>query len=403
MNKKGLVLIFLFVVSAVGAVTFTQAATDNQVEVTLQYIPSAYVEMGEVYVEFDSRFLDDNMVFGEDDTINFAFFYDVAVETWGGAHTYGGGIQPEMWYYETPDPNSTCLYTETRFVGVFDVLIDQWDIGMTNFDIWADNGNYQDIVISLDIGWHTMTIVAAELISDCNHTTWEWTYAKDQKRFYVSEDKDDTAALSEDANYNAIDVLATPVNSEDLKAYYDWDSFLASPRAIAEATLNQYTIEVMGTEAVPVVTDFALQWNTSDNVLTLADGPYGLMYDNIYEMGPATYMWIVNDQPAIIANDTFEPATLDVGLYKGQNYIYFVLFGFRVDDYSQLYGNPAPQLATSTVRFDLWLGDLPEEPTYIDPCPECEECPEPTPGFGIFISVSMLGLAAVLLLVRRRK
>lgn len=402
MNKKGLILIFLFLVSAVGAVSFTQAATDNQVEVTLQYIPSAYVEMGEVYVEFDSRFLDDNMVFGEDDTLNFAFFYDVAVETWGGATTYGGGLQPENWFYEAPDPNSTCLYTETRFVGVFNVMIDNYDIGMTNFDIWADNGNYQDLVISLDIGWHYFTIVAAELVSDCNHTEWEWTYAKDQKRFYVSEDKDDTPALLEDALYNDIDLTATPVNSEDLNAYYDWDSFLASPRPIAEATLNQYTVESLGTEAAPVTTDFALQYNASDNVLTLADGTYGLMYDNIYEMGPLTYMWIVNDGDAIIANDTFEPDNLD-GLRLGQNFIYFVLFGFRVDDYSQLYGNPAPQLATTTVRFDLWIGPIPttETPTTAT-CPPCE-CPTPTPGFGIFISVSMLGLAAVLVLVRRRK
>jgi len=406
MNKKGLILIFLFVVSTVAGMAISQAAPDNKVDVTLQYIPSAYVPMGEVYVEFDSRFLDDNMVFGQDDIIHFAFFYDVAVETWGGALTTGGGIQPEVWYYDTQNVSAPCQYTETRFVGVFNVMIDYYDIGMTNFDIWADNGNYQDIVVQLDIGWHYITIIAAELVSDCNHTSWEWQYAKDQKRFYISEDKEDTPALLEDANYNDVDVTATPVNSEDLNGGYVWDSFLASPRPKAEATLNQYYEDDLGVDGAAITTDLAVQYNASNNVLALADGTYGLEYDNIYEMGPMTYMWIVNDGDMIIANvssweDPYEPSTLD-GLYKGQNYIYFVLFGFRVDDYSQLFGNPAPQLACSTIRFDLWLGPPPEEPTTPDPCADCP-CPTPTPGFGIFISVSILGLAAVIVLLRRRK
>jgi hypothetical protein len=384
-----------------------QADTNDKVEVTLQYIPSAYVPMGEVYVEFDSRFLDDNMVFGEDDTIHFAFFYDVAVETWGGATTTGGGIQPEVWYYETPDLNSSCMYTETRFVGTFNVMIDFYDVGMTNFDIWADDGTYQEIAVQLEKGWHTMTIVAAELVSDCNHTEWHWTYAKDQKRFFISDDKNDTPALIEDALYNSLALDVTPVNSEDLNSYYDWDSFLASPRPKAEATENQYAEVDLGNETTPVVTTLGLQYNASNNVLTLADGTYGLQYDNIYEMGPMTYMWIVNDGDMIIANassweDPYEPTTLTEGLRKGQNYIYFVLFGFRVDDYSQLYGNPAPQLATSVIRYDVWIGELPEPVEEPDPCADCP-CPEPTPGFGIFISVSMLGLAAVIALLRRRK
>jgi hypothetical protein len=55
----------------------------------------------------------------------------------------------------------------------------------------------------------------------------------------------------------------------------------------------------------------------------------------------------------------------------------------------------------SVVRFSLWIGEE-VEIEEIDPCADCP-CPEPTPGFGIFISVSMLGLAAVIALLRRRK
>jgi hypothetical protein len=279
-------------------------------------------------------------------------------------------------------------------------MFDNYDIGMTNFDIWADNGNYQTIAISLDIGWHYITIIAAELVSDCNHTTFHWEYTKDQKKFFVSHDKDDTPSLMEDALYNDVDLTVDVVNSEDLNAYYDWTSFLSNPRPKAEATLNQYWEETLGTEAIPVTTDIAVQYNASDTDFALTDGPYGVMYANYYDLGPHTYMWILNDGEMDIANDTYTPSTI-TGLRKGQNYIYFCLIGFQIDSYSQLYDNWAAQLSVSTVRFDLFIGEHPTEVT-IDPCADCP-CPEPTPGFGIFISVSMLGLAAVLVLVRRRK
>lgn len=400
MNKKGLILIFLFVVSTVGAVTFTQAASDNDlVEVTLNYVPSAYVDMGSVYVEFDSRFLDDNMVFGADDTINFAFFYDVAVLSWGGATTTGDGFQADEWYYDTQDLNSSCQYTVTRFGGAFNVMIDNYDIGMTNFDIWADNGNYQDIAIQLEKGWHYITIVAAELVSDCNHTEWSWEYAKDEKRFFISDDKEDTPTLLEDALYNDVDVTATAVNSEDLNFGYNITSFSDNPRPRAEATLNQYTVVDLGNDTTSVNTDMAVQFNASDSDLLLTDGTYGAMLVDVYNMGPLTYMWILNDGEMLIKNDTWEPANIE-GFRKGQNYLYFVLAGFKVDDYSQLYGNPAPQLTITTVRFDLYIGVVPDE-VIVDPCEGC--CTDPTPGFGIFISVSILGLAAVIALLRKRK
>ncbi len=400
MNKKGLIFILLFVVSTMGAMSVTQAATNDQVEIQLNYIPSAYVPTGSLYVEFDSRFLDDNMVFGENDDISFAFFYDVAVLSWGGATTTGDGFQADYWYYDTQNVSAACQYTETRFGGIFNVMFDNYDIGMTNFDIWADNGNYQTIAISLDIGWHYITIIAAELVSDCNHTTFHWEYTKDQKKFFVSHDKDDTPSLMEDALYNDVDLTVDVVNSEDLNAYYDWTSFLSNPRPKAEATLNQYWEETLGTEAIPVTTDIAVQYNASDTDFALTDGPYGVMYANYYDLGPHTYMWILNDGEMDIANDTYTPSTI-TGLRKGQNYIYFCLIGFQIDSYSQLYDNWAAQLSVSTVRFDLFIGEHPTEVT-IDPCADCP-CPEPTPGFGIFISVSMLGLAAVLVLVRRRK
>ena len=209
--------------------------------------------------------------------------------------------------------------------------------------------------------------------------------------------------------YNDVSMTTTAVNSEDLGQWYNWTSWLDSPRPVAESTANQYATDDLGTEAVPITTDIAVQWNASDTVLNWADGAYGwVVYDNIYEMGPSTYVWFVNNQPVDAVNETYTPDTI-TGLQQGQNWVYFVLFGFRVDDYSQLYGEPLPQLAVDSVVYSVFLGEVPPEPTTTDPCPdcpectECEECIEPTPGFGILISVSMLGLAAVLILVRRRK
>jgi hypothetical protein len=231
---------------------------------------------------------------------------------------------------------------------------------------------------------------------------WWWEYAKDQKRFYIADDRDDTPTLLEDALYNDLDLTVVKKNSEDLNAGYNITDLSSNPRPRAEATLNQYWDEPydLGTELVPVTTDIAVQYNTSDADFALTDGPYGVAYDNVYGLGPHTYFWILNDGALDAVNDTYTPATI-TGLRKGQNWVYFCLVGFQVDSYSQLYGNPAPQLALATVRYDIWIGPWEEQEPY-DPCAGCE-CPVPTPGFGIFISVSMLGLAAVLYLVRRRK
>jgi len=99
MNKKGLILIFLFVVSTVGFIAISNAATDTAVDVTIHYVPSGYVDMGYCWVEFDERFIDDNSVFGQNDDIYFGFYYDVPVGAWFGAVGPGGGMQPDEWFY----------------------------------------------------------------------------------------------------------------------------------------------------------------------------------------------------------------------------------------------------------------------------------------------------------------
>ncbi|MCG3258902.1 MAG: hypothetical protein H7644_04095 [Candidatus Heimdallarchaeota archaeon] len=394
MNKKGLILIFLFVVSTVGFVALSNAATDdNKVDVIINYVPSAYVDMGYCWVEFDARFLDDNTVFGENDVISFSFSYDVAIEAWFGAVAPGGGLQTDEWFFEpqnnwTAGYTGTDLYNSTRFTGTMDVILDGYDMGMSNFDVGADGGTYQDIPIQLDIGWHYLTITASELVSDANHTEWSWTYSSDSKRFYVGENKDVIPTLVVAAYFNDVSVTANQVASQDLPSQgYNITDWLDAPRPVAEAVFaTQYSIDVEGTNVTQVTTSIEANFNASDSNLNLVANIYGVVIDNIYEMGPMTYMWIVNNGEMDIANDTYEPETL-TGLNVGQNYVYFLVYGFAADDIALDYGHAAPRLQVDTAIFNIWIGDLPESTGL---------------GFGILISVSILGLAAALF-VRRRK
>ena len=419
MNKKGLILIFLFVVSTVGFVATSNAATDNKVEVTINYIPSPYIEQGYCWVEFDQRFLDDNSVFGQNDDIYFGFYYDVAVGAWFGAETAGGGMQPDAWYY-CPQNNWTegytgdVLYNETRFAGWMDVTLDGYDLGMSNFDISLNPDTYQDIAIQLDIGWHYLTITAAELVTDGNHTEWRWTYASDEKKFYVAENKDVIPAPLNTAYFNYVNVSQEAVLSEDLPSQgYEVDDFYDNYRPVAEPefALQTQIQEELGTEADPLTVDVNAIYNASDTTIGLTGYIYGVIYDSLYNMGPHTTMWRVNDGPAAVWNGTaylgangiwynetsmayendLEVLAWDSlisDLYLGQNYIVFYLFGAECDDSGLYYAHPVPRIVSDVAIFDIWIGDLPEETGL---------------GFGILISVSILGLAAALYFVRRRK
>ena len=388
MNKKGLIFLFLFVVSTVSAVALTNAEQgDNKVEITIDYIPSAWVPSDEVYVEFDTRFIGDNDVFTENDVLHFAFFYDVAVIAWASyLYTLGNGWQTDNWFYE-PQNNVTAgytgsdLYNTTRYAGMFNLMLDDYDLGMSNFWLDEDNGNYQEIRLNLDVGWHYLTVVAAEMVSDANHTEFHWTYAKDQVVFYVAEDRTDVPPLIEDALYNTVELVATAVDSEDLGQYYSWTEWLDNPRPVAEAASPVYQTVDVALEGAPVVTEVYVNYNASNNPIELYDGAMGSNYVDMDTMGLLTYMWYVNNA------DWNNMSTTQAPLKKGQNFIFFNLFGNKADDYAQLYGEAAPAVGHDLAVMRVFVG---------------EEVGPTGLGFGILISVSMLGLVSYAFLRKRK-
>ena len=399
MNKKGLIFLFLFVVTTVGAFTNVNAEqSDNTVQVTLNYIPSAYVPSDGIYVEFDRRFVDNNQVFSEDDIISFAFFYDVVCLSWASRLlTTGDGWQTDAWMNAEMNNATTWNYTvapdfweynTTRFAGTFNLMLDDYDLGLSNFYLDEDNGNYQDITLDLAVGWHYLSIVAAECVSDGNHTDWSWEYAKDQKVFYVAEDRKDIPPLQEDA-YNNVTMVPHAISSEDLGQYYTWESYLDNIRPVAEATGTVYQTIDAGTEAAPLMSTAEVNYNGSDHELNPIWTMWGTEFSNWTEMGPLTYMWWVNNGAA----ETRDSGVVTKQLKQGQNFVFFSLFAFKADDFAQYYAdyyglvNGVVGFGTDMAVIRIFVGE-PESTGF---------------GFGILISVSMLGLVAALGIVRKRK
>ena len=411
MNKKGLIFVLLFMVSAIGVVAFTDAKTnDNKVNITLNYLPDCYVDMGGVWVDIDKRLLSDFMVFTEDDIIDFMFYYDVAFVSFaGGANAYGGGFQPDYWFGDTQNPDLT--YNETRLAGQITVFLDDYDLGLSNFDISGSQANtYQDIQIKLDIGWHYLTIVLSELVSDDLRTEWHWEYAQDQVKFYVAENRDDTIPLISVADNMAIlDVEA--VESMDLFGYYNWtDGGWADIRPSAEPA--QYSNDSISGETQQYVdpatganASIHVIYNASDTELDLIAGGYGPMFADIFSLGPHNYTWLSTNQGI-----QFDETPLE--LIEGVNYIYFIVSGLRADDYSLHYANWYPTLRHATAVFKVVVGIEPEEPTVtsiistettiVSTETQVETTTETGPLFGILISVSMVGLVVAVFLRRRK-
>jgi hypothetical protein len=435
MNKKGLILIFLFVVSTIGVVALTNAKpSEKMVNVTIEYAPSAYVPQGEVWVEIDTRFTDNSMVFGQEEIIHFGFHYDVAALTFGGGPYYGDGFQCTNWVFSGPNnitqmridldaegkfynettgkDNYVYLFDETRWGGQLNIMLDDWNLGKGNVDLGDDVSSYQELYkqknIPMEVGWHTLTVFAAELVSDVNHTTWHYEYAKDSHTFWVGTDKNDfpEVLFPIRAPYNKVNVEETAVASQDLPLMgYTITDWADQPRPIAQADPTGLVYQEMdvGTEAAPLSKTVKAIWNSSMSNPYL-DTNYSVEYYNfhyasdwwgdilledVYHMVPSHYYWQVNDL-AIDEGETEFP------LNEGINYVYFIVIGPKIDDlalyYMDAYGASIEDFTVPLMDIDLAIFRIQVGPVAATGI-----------SFGIFISVSMLGLVTALYLMRRKR
>ncbi len=399
MKRKGLLFIALFVVSTFLVSALPNANKSNEVSLTLQYNPPNTVEMGELFVGIDNRILKNSQVFGFGDDIPFMFWYDVAYTAWLGAASHLDGYACNYWLLQDYGLTPEQLGLDdnvTRFSGTINVFLDDIDLGMSNMDIY-DGSTYQDIPIDLEIGWHYLTVMAGEHranstdLSGKDDMIWDWV--KDEIRFYVGETS--KAVLPPDVfSDSTVTINPEMIDSEELMNNFTWTYRDIRPAAEPKLFKDlQQSVEDGTSATLDVV--YNTTWN--DMELELVWGFYA-SFVGVDTMGYGDINMWVNDgslAKTLNYNATSDEYILEYtgnefGLMVGRNYAYFIVSGYRANDLGQAYGGafPGVQMASVVAIIDVGV----------------EETTEPTGStFGIFISVSMLGLATALIIKRLRK
>jgi len=368
----------LFFLSFLSAMPTKALVEDtNSVTVTLGLDVAGYVEKGELYVEIDRDIITDGQVFHTGDEIWLHFFYDVAYTNFFGAAAPNDGFQCDAWFYDVPDENG--IYTETRFSGMLNGYLDDYDLGLTNFDPYEGNTT-QEVRLTLEEGWHTFTIVAAEYISDNTHTEFHWEWVKDEVSFYVTDSKLKNKAPSIKESEKTVSFEAIAKNSEDMDNGFEWtDPWTVRP--VAEPATYADLDLALEESSETVALNLTAYYNTTWNDLALADYVWDTGFVSATTMGYGDVAWFntaIND--SIVQA---EKGTLSLNI--GTNYIVFAVVGFHANDYAIFYGIPFPTVQFSSVVYKI------------------EIISGLGPSYGILISVSIFGLVAALGLKRFRK
>ena len=296
----------------------TKASEDKKdFQIKMNLVHAYITELGEeVSVEFNRSIMQDNQVYTAEDEIWFGFTADVA-----DYRLYDSTIdqtpQENIWYTDTPDYLG--IYNETRIIGAMNVYLDDIDLGLSSIQFWFGYNTTQDIVVTLYEGWHYLTIIAAEYVSDLSHNIFYWKYDKDQIKFYVSEEEINNPPEIKQAK-NVCNVKAIPKTIEELSNPFEWSIEEIRPyTSIPEGQIGDIvqTLHRSKDDA-----SIEIYFNLTNSNLELTEYYGSVIYTDENHMGQGISYWWINDGDLVDEYDT------SFQLNKGNNYIYFAAIGF---------------------------------------------------------------------------
>ncbi len=341
MNKKYILLIALIMISTFSAFTTSGEPETKLVPVTLQIAPIFAFELGpSMFAEFNRTIMDDEQVYTTDDEIWFGFDIDIADDTLftdSGEESY-----VNQWYFNEPDEFG--VYNVTRLQGKFNLYLDHTDLGISNIGVFFGFNTTQDIAITLEEGWHLLTIIAGEVVSDIYHTSFSWEWTKDSVYFYVSEDPIDNPPERKQAS-NVCDVKSYPTPADQLVNHFEWD--WTDIRVSTE--LHNNDVSTLSQTLFRSVDDAYVEvdYNYSTYPLALTEDNGFAVFQSLHHLGPGISFWWINDGDlSQQTEDTFQ-------LNVGNNYVYFAAIGMKPHFSWDFYSNTVPTVEISSKVFTI--------------------------------------------------
>lgn len=339
MNKKyiliGSTVLLLLTLSFLPRLNHPTATEKFNVELELSSSTDLLADFG---VMIDLENTNDTVVISNDEKFHFAFFFNVAISCMASSlpDVYGGGFQPDYWYYSgevdfTKYGDLETHYLETRMYGYLNVYLDDYCLGMSNFDSGvSDIDTNQTIAIKLSTGAHYITVIAAEYqlpyvgaTSDEAVLVW----SKVQHVFYVLANVGDPLPDMSLRNL-AVDTTGTPYS----ETFEDIDGF-----PLENPVINLQDVDI----SVPTAINIDYTYNVSTDGYHSAEVVGYLSFTNV---GDGEVIWWLN-------NHAFASSLQH--LRGGDNFVYICAISSHPDDYGLMYSTYYP-----TLRFDTIIVKL---------------------------------------------
>ncbi|MHA1814616.1 MAG: hypothetical protein ACTSX1_01295, partial [Candidatus Heimdallarchaeaceae archaeon] len=317
MNKKYVFLLAMIMLSTFSAFANSEEQETKLVSVTLKMAPICAYDLGpSLSVEFNRSIMEDDQVYTTDDEVWYGFNIDIAEDTLFTDIVEDSFVN--QWYFNEPDVYG--VYNITRLQGNFNLYLDNIDLGISNIGSYYGINTTQDIAVTLEEGWHLLTIIAGEVVSDIYHTTFNWEWDKDTVYFYVSEDLIDNPPERKQAT-NVCDVKSYPTPADELVNHFEWtwnDIRVATELHNNDvSTLSQTLLRSADDAYVEV------SYNYSTYPLALVEDSGFAVFQSLHHLGPGLSFWWVNDGDLSQADEN------SFQLISSNNYVYFAAIGMK--------------------------------------------------------------------------